>query len=754
MFEKIPEELKALNQWVSVALEENPNPKGKAIKVPYISGTEKKASTTTNSSWRSFEDALADVVSGKYPHLGFIVTPPYVFIDLDDLTDPEQQKVYKRFNTYSQTSLSGNGVHVIAKGTFEGSGKHPSKPHAGLFKENRYILMTGAVIDNRDTITPVATEDLQSVHSWLSSAKEYPTTDLVEVESGISDDEIFAKGCARWYEFKALTEGNWQQFEKFNNDHSSADHDLICMLADLTPSNEQVRNLFSRSGMWNSEREHKKKGLDRYVNYTIAQIRGKQAENHKRFGHISLDFSEDEPEQIQERGSRAKIDSLPEGLIKRMADWIWNQSKYPLQEAALSAAFSIISTVAGRNYQTHGSTPTGLNLWFILVAGTGTGKNEYQNGISKIVKKVSDANKFGSKFFHLFGGNMVSGPAMEDALAESNRCFTYFPEFAGTYRDLTARTVQPHHATLRDSLLNVFMQSGEENYLQRRRKAKQKGEEVDTTAIQAPCLVLGGECTEKKLDECMSASDLSGGFLQRFNILYADKASISRFSNTNNRIPMPEDLVEELLEFFVYCDQLAASGEFVTVPANEKASKMLSDYDHIKRGLTLDGENETINELYNRSGIKAIRLASQLAVSADFRNPMLTEEHAKWAMEFEDEGDARLLVKLTSGEIGSGQSKQEAQLMAVFEQYEKMSTAARKKAGIPATMAPHKNQLPHAFLKSKVVMLSAFQEDRNGSVTAFERCLVHLVNTEKIVKVDLSWCEDHDYGTKNVWCLV
>lgn len=752
MFNNIPAELKALRQWCSVDIETDTE--GKPVKIPYVSNNCKKAASTRPAEWRSFEEALADVQEGRRQHLGFFLSEsdPYFFIDLDDPSDPDQQKVLSRFDTYMQRSISGTGIHIIGKGKFEGSGKHPRNPAAGLFQQDRYILFTGDVIDGKDTITTVDNDDLQSIHSWLSSAKEYPAVELEDTEPTQSDEEIFEAGCKRFDKFENLTEGVWEHYPEYqdgsgNPDHSSADHALIAMLCDLTPSNSQIISLFSRSGMWSPERERKKNGLQRYVLSTIRKIRAKQASEAKRFSNITLDFSE--KPQVKKTGQRNKIDSIPAGLIKDMSDWIWSQSRYPLQESAMSAAFAVMGTVAGRSFQTYSGL--GLNVWFILVAGTGTGKNEYQNGISKIVKKVSDANKIGNKFFNLFSGQMASGQAVEDNLAERNRCFTYFPEFAGIYHSLTCLHVQPHHQSLRDALLNIYMQSGEDGYLARRMKAKQRDEERDMTAIQAPNLVLGGECTEEALYGHMSGRDVSTGFLQRFSILHVEEESVSWEPNPRGRIPMPEELTNELLEFFVRCDEMNASGEFFHVPAEAAAEKLLNTFDQESRMKTLGGSDAATKELHNRSGVKAMRIATQLAVAANWREPVVQIEHAEWAIAFVEDCDEKLLDRFKGGKVGSGQVKQEAEILKVFAEVGKLSTIARKKLGMHPAVVANRRLISHAVLKEKVVMKPAFASAQNGAVNAFENCLRNMTTSGQILKVPQS--DKQEYGGGNVWCI-
>jgi len=750
MFENIPSELKALKRWVSVDIEPNPNPEGKPIKVPYVSLNGRKASTTAPDTWHTFEDALSDVTTGKRDHIGFVLSPedPYVFVDLDDLTDPDQQKVYERFNTYSQRSVSGKGIHLICRGSFAGAGKHPTKPHAGLFQENRYILMTGDVVEDRHTIEDVATADLQSIHDWLSTSKEYPSTALQEIDSNISDDEVFIRGCKRFHRFESLTEGEWEQYDDYNNDHSKADHALFSMLCDLTPSNEQVRNLFSRTKMWSPEREAKKKGLVRYADATIKKIRSKQVYFAEKTQHITLDFEKPAPPEVH--GSRAMIDSLPDGLIKRIADWGFRRSEYPLQEAALAAAFTIISTVGGRNYQTY--TRSGLNTWIVLLAGTGTGKNEYQNIIGSVVKNVSDANKFGGSFMRMFSGELASGQAVEDVMATRNRCMCYFPEFDDIYHNLTAQGAAPHFRSLKKAVLNAYMMSGRDGYLSRRLKARQKGEDApDETPIQSPLLILAGECTPEAFYKELSFQEISRGFLQRFSVLQAKKESTSRRPSPEAGMPMPQDLIDDLLEFFVRCDELEASGEFVTVAPSPEAFKLLQQYRNDKKDLSLaEGVDEASKQFYTRAGLKVIRYASQFAISDNWQEPIIQPYHVEWAVAWVDEMDSDILNHFRTGNVGTGQTKQENDIAAVFTTFSKMSTAKRIKAGISPLVAAEKNLLPHLFLKKKVIMMPSFAEAQVGAVSAFEKCLSHMAASGQLLRIDSATGRD-TYKEANVW---
>ena len=92
--ENIPEEFTERPQWVCWRLEER---EGKQTKVPYIAGTNRRASSTDLMTWRTFDQALAAYEAGEPPYdgIGFVFcsADPFVGVDLDDCRDPESGAV-------------------------------------------------------------------------------------------------------------------------------------------------------------------------------------------------------------------------------------------------------------------------------------------------------------------------------------------------------------------------------------------------------------------------------------------------------------------------------------------------------------------------------------------------------------------------------------------------------------------------------------------------------------------------------------
>jgi len=149
--ETIPDRLTERPQWVCWRLEER---EGKPTKVPYVPGTERRASSTDLMTWRTFSEALAAFETGEpmdYDGIGFVFSSadPFVGIDVDDCRDPESgmiapwaKKIIARVQEgYVEVSPSGTGVHIIVCGTVRDGGMR--KGPVEMYGRGRFFTVTG-----------------------------------------------------------------------------------------------------------------------------------------------------------------------------------------------------------------------------------------------------------------------------------------------------------------------------------------------------------------------------------------------------------------------------------------------------------------------------------------------------------------------------------------------------------------------------------------------------------------------------------
>jgi len=216
-------ELAAINFWVPWRLEFAP-PMKKPTKRPYLpSGW--PADITNPDSWHSYDEiaklpmtCLEPVAPGipvsqtGFSGFGFVfsIHHPYTGIDLDTedgQPTSEQLKIYSEFNSYSEYSISGNGVHIIVKGKIP-TGKR--KNNVEVYSDGRYFTMTGNVLN------AVPIQDRQNLLDILykEMGGDTPSYSVAELwQEAYSDEQIM--DMAR--EYKSELEENLQKISSTNS---------------------------------------------------------------------------------------------------------------------------------------------------------------------------------------------------------------------------------------------------------------------------------------------------------------------------------------------------------------------------------------------------------------------------------------------------------------------------------------------------------------------------------------------------------
>ncbi|MGA2106894.1 MAG: AAA family ATPase [Syntrophorhabdales bacterium] len=252
----LPTELKALPHWVCWRYVTR---NGKETKLPIDSATGTAASSTDSSTWGSFERSLRyysahrdDGITG----VGFVLTDtPYTGIDLDHCRDPETDTiqpwavgVIKKVATYAEISVSGTGVHLIAKGELPAGGKR--KGCVEMYSEGRFFAMTGARLSGSPGTVRECTAELAAVHlQYIGQNKPAKVVRMPSAPVGISDQELLdvMARAANGSKVRRLLAGDHSGYPS----QSEADMALCRHLAFWTGKDaERMDRLFRASGLY------------------------------------------------------------------------------------------------------------------------------------------------------------------------------------------------------------------------------------------------------------------------------------------------------------------------------------------------------------------------------------------------------------------------------------------------------------------------------------------------------------------------
>ena len=91
---------------------------GKRTKVPISAyGTPTGTNEPYAHTWVTYDEAVKAAREHGYSGVGFKIPKGYFFLDVDhkDLTDPYVQLLLERFDSYTEYSVSGGGIHIYGK---------------------------------------------------------------------------------------------------------------------------------------------------------------------------------------------------------------------------------------------------------------------------------------------------------------------------------------------------------------------------------------------------------------------------------------------------------------------------------------------------------------------------------------------------------------------------------------------------------------------------------------------------------------
>ncbi len=259
-FDAIPAVLRERRQWVLWRLRLKAGAK-KATKIPFCSSGG-AASSTDPATWSSFEEVREAYEAGGFDGVGFVFTSddPFVGIDLDGCRDPatgelaaDARAVVDRFETYTEVSPSGRGIHLILMGTLPPGGRKHGPVET--YSEGRYFTITAQPLDGVP-VGPVMDRHVE-LAAWHAEA--FPSTEKpgraaapapVVAPADGDDDRLLerARGAKNGAKFRALFDaGDCAGYPS----QSEAELALCMLLAFWTHRDgARIDRLFRRSALF------------------------------------------------------------------------------------------------------------------------------------------------------------------------------------------------------------------------------------------------------------------------------------------------------------------------------------------------------------------------------------------------------------------------------------------------------------------------------------------------------------------------
>ncbi|RLF26115.1 MAG: hypothetical protein DRN14_07395 [Thermoplasmata archaeon] len=276
---KIPSEITKFSHWILWKSVSKGN--GKTTKVPYsVAGG--KAKTDDPATWSSYQNTLSRYKAGGFSGIGYVFSQddPFCGIDLDHCRSPETGgietwalEIIKNFNSYTEISPSGTGIHIICKGQLPEGGR--KKGNIEIYDRGRYFTVSGNHFDG----TPQDIRPAQkAIDALLASRfkKEIETQVKKFCSSpGASLDaiELIQKAISaeNGHKFDLLYQGRWQEVGYLSR--SEADLAFCNLLGFWTGRDSgRMDAIFRQSGLMRPKWDEKHYGDgDTYGQRTIAK---------------------------------------------------------------------------------------------------------------------------------------------------------------------------------------------------------------------------------------------------------------------------------------------------------------------------------------------------------------------------------------------------------------------------------------------------------------------------------------------------
>lgn len=718
---EVPEELRLVPKWCVSGPDKSP-----------YSTSGHRASVTNPETWTDWYSASL-VATQWGTGVGFILgeDDEYTCIDLDvkdadnepdpsKWTTPEQLErfwsIVQAFDSYTERSRSGKGLHIWVKGSI---GKGCRRDGVEVYSQERYIICTGDAVlakpvEYRQGLLDILVDEIRS-------AEQVTHIELVEQDETNTDEEIWnkASNAANSEKFKQLCEGDWKKLNYPSQ--SEADLSLLSMLCFYTRSNEQVRRLFRLSGLGKRDKAQKN---NRYLDLTLAIIRGRQArediENAKMIeSGKAITMSMEKRAKLLPVETPSTLD-WPPGLIGYVAQWFYSIAPRPVREVAIVSALGFFAGICGRAYNISGS---GLNLYIVLVARSAIGKEAMHSGISSMIHSLLMTCPTVSKYIDF--ADYASGPALVKSLSDRNSFCNVAGEWGRKLRKMSDDHNEGPMSSLRTVMTNLYQKSGAGNIVG---GIGYSDREKDVKSTNGVAYSMIGETTPDTFYESLTNTMMQDGFMSRFIVI--EYAGLRPELNAAPKEPLAEwflDHMRNLLDFvgsqFEGCQEVVLSKE---------AAELVEAFDKECDEQINSTEDESWRQMWNRAHLKTLKLSGLMAAADNHMNPIVSLEHAEWALKLVRRDIKIMGHKMQDGDVGDGDMVRDRKILSVISEY--LQAPVPRGYKLPDEMRKA-GVVPWKYLKIRLQKTNSFAKHRNGHTAALAISVRSLVDSGYLVEI-------------------
>jgi len=292
-------------------------------------------------------------------------------------------------------------------------------------------------------------------------------------------------------------------------------------------------------------------------------------------------------------GSRLPVQGalpMPPGFVGDMARFIYQSARLPVPEVAITAALGFMAGICGKVWVIPKS---GLNLYIVLVARSGIGKEALHDGISDLISAALPFCPVAGNFVDFT--EYASGPALIKALSQ-NQCFVNVSGEIGRRFVAMAANRDPSMQTLRTQMTNLYQKSAPNSITG---GITYSNQENNVESMKGLAFSIVGETTPGTFYDSLTPAMMEDGFMSRFCVIEyrGDRPD----KNSAQITHPPEKLVRQLATIMTHSDLSMAAGNNQMVAFSAEAAELLEQFDTRCANGVRATNDESKRQVWNRA---------------------------------------------------------------------------------------------------------------------------------------------------------
>lgn len=431
----------------------------------------------------------------------------------------------------------------------------------------------------------------------------------------------------------------------------------------------------------------------------------------------------------QGRPALAEPITCPPGFAGAIAQFIYRAAPRPVAEVAVVAALGLLAGICGREWTIPGS---GLNIYVVLVARSGVGKEAMHRGIAKLVAAARKRYALADQFVSY--DDVASGPALVKLLLNAPCSVNVAGEIGHKFSAM-AKDNESAMRSLRRTMTNLYSKSGPDNVAG---GIAYSNQENNVGSIEGASYSLIGETTPGTFFESITRGMMEDGFMSRFNVV---EYRGDRPEKNPALCDTPEEtLVDHIVALMRHAHLLRGTNKFQNVIFSPTAQTSLDAFeqecdDAIRRA----GDDEGHRQMWNRAHLKVLRIAALLAVADNYLFPTVSDQHVRWAINLLRQDIGVFARRIKSGEVGEGSDDgRERKLLELCREYLLAKSSDLPAYGKKWNSMREAGFVTRNYLQIRTQRLAAFEKHPRGHKAALDMAIQTAIDNGNLIAVSNS----------------